>query len=340
MMKTVGIRFKKYGKTYCFNTDNDSVKNGDLVVVYSLNEYKAVVVEDDDWEYDESNKNIICKINLELPDLKDKKVHMYTYLSYNNKKYKVYLDDYYFGENLVDKYRLAYFINDIVSLNWFKRLFIETSTFELYKEPEIERYELKIGFPHSIIAIKENIDFPFEEPNKLFDLKIDNDPKYENMVKSINTSFITEDEDFIERPIRSFMNKVDSVLDEGIITINTFRNDKIDYKYGDLVKIDYNKMLDPSYKHYEEFKQYYDRLAEKLSKEYTTVADGLKIEHIFNVQYCYDYYETFLDAIIIKVNKDGEHIQPLCSFSLKLSINESASDWWNLEYKELDLTIN
>ena len=338
-MKTVGIRFKKYGKTYCFNTDDDSVKNGDLVVVYSLNEYKVVVVEDDDWEYDESHKNIICKINLELPDLKDKDVTMYTYLSYDNTKYKVLINDYFFGVEFIDEYKIAHFINDVISLNWPKNLFIETSTFKLYEEPEFERYELKIDFPHSIVAIKENIDFPFEGPHKIFDLKIDNDPKYESMLKAINTSFITEDEDFIEHPIGSFIDKVDSVLDEDTISITIFR-DKHDYEYGDLVKIDYDKMLDPSYKHYEEFKQYYDKLAKKLRKEYTTVSDGLEIEHLKYAQYCYDYYESILDVLIIKVNKDAENIQPLCSFSLKCSNNQAALDWYNLEYKELDLIIN
>lgn len=99
-------------------------------------------------------------------------------------------------------------------------------------------------------------------------------------------------------------------------------------------------MLDPEYKHYDEFKQYYDKLAKKLSKKYVTVSDGLEIEHLKYAQYCYDYFETILDVLIIKVNKDDENIQPLCSFSLKLSINKSALDWYDLEYKELDLIIN
>ena len=74
-MKTIAIQFRENSKIYNFNTTDESIKAGDFVLIYTQEQFKIVLVVEDNLEFEENHAQILGKLNDNLPVLKFKLVH-------------------------------------------------------------------------------------------------------------------------------------------------------------------------------------------------------------------------------------------------------------------------
>lgn len=218
-MKTIGVKFNKNGKVYHFNSVNEDVKNGDFVFVYTQEEYKVCLVVDDDIKYNKNHKCIMSIIEDTLPEILDYEI--VELLKYNNIIYKNSIFNTF---NLFNKSKWG-------RLKAYNNIIDGKSPFNSKKTKYIITFE-KCEYMMKKIILKSNSNkffLDFEEFNRnktklypdflqAFDNLVEYDEKYIDILKSINTSFIeNKDNFFIHKPVTSFIKEFKNKTDLKVI---------------------------------------------------------------------------------------------------------------------------
>ncbi|OUC52424.1 hypothetical protein B7939_00420 [Eggerthia catenaformis] len=315
-MRTIAIEFRENSKRYNFNTTDENIKTNDLVLVYSINDYKVVKVVDDDIEFNDLHKNIVCKFNLDLPQLDYYQV--YEIITYNNEKYK----------NVLSKKE-----EDII--NVYNNIIRNQDCNELFLTDDEDTYKVIINSLQYIEFEKiENHDLT--DSKELLSVDVNNDEEKLKILKMINTSFLTNDDSFYYHPVAEFIRHFKELTNLKII----IKKERSNCSYGDLIQFDFNSMLEPSYEHYDEFVDYYNKLKKSIDshiswdEDWEDYIDDYKIAD-FNV----DYFENNFNILAYKED-DNAVITPVLKFRLEHCVNLAAYYDLHLKFQTLDVIIN
>lgn len=351
-MKTIAIQFRENSKIYNFNTTDESIKAGDFVLIYTQEQFKIVLVVEDNLEFEENHAQILGKLNDNLPEFEN--FNIFELVKYKDQIYKNII---LYIRNVNKWGKLRIFNILINSENLSKDLFVaqqnkfDTLYNTVYKVIiNSQNKELSCEFKE----MDKDIINSYEDLKIIFDENIENQKSYVDILKNINTSFVRDEENdsFVFHPISTFIREFKENAGLKII----MQKEKVYHNYNMLEKPYIFKPEEfKNTGHYHELLAFLKKLEEVLSDKYYD-SEYLQEEYYDVDDYIYEVKEDdiFFGAVgsdfffnnfnIIAYEEVSEKeittIKPVLKFKLVHEVDTSAVEYdLNLKFQTLDVEI-